>query len=73
MIIISPQTISASGQLISSMITSVPIPNKSVNVNCTPAKLMDIRTTSTSCVARTMIWPVSAPSWKRKDSVCRRW
>ena len=73
MISIRPQTIRASGQLINSMITSVPTPSTSVNVNCTPPKLMNIRTTSTSCVARTMIWPVSAPSWKRKESVCRRW
>ena len=73
MMIINPQTISASGQLISSMITSVPMPSTRVKVSWTPPKLMNIRTTSTSCVARTMIWPVSAPSWKRKESVCRRW
>ena len=53
--IMIPQTISASGQLISSMITSVPTPSTRVNVSCTPPKLMNIRTTSTSCVARTMI------------------
>ena len=61
--IMMPQTIKASGQLINSMITSVPTPITSVKVSWTPPKLMNIRTTSTSCVARTMIWPVSAPSW----------
>ena len=55
MITIRPQTISASCQWIASMITNVPIPRTSVNINCTPPKLMNIRTTSTSCVARTMI------------------
>ena len=68
----NPNTISVSCQSATSIRAIVAIASTSVKASCTPPKLMNIRTTSTSCVARTIIWPVSEASWKRNESVCSR-
>ena len=50
-----PNTISVSCQSASSISTIVATASTTVKLSCTAPKLMNIRTTSTSCVARTMI------------------